>query len=108
MDVFRYVSPSGRIVVNDWLDALPDPRAAVKITMRINRLSEGNLGDCRPLRNGVWELRIDWGPGYRVYYAKVGKVCLLLLCGGDKRSQSADIDRALAFFEDYKRRMHRP
>ena len=54
---------------------------------------------------GVWELRIDTGPGYRVYYAKVGRVCVLLLCGGDKRRQAADIKRAIEYWPDYQRRM---
>jgi len=56
------------------------------------------------LSQGVSELRIDWGPGYRVYYAKVGRSCVLLLCGGDKRTQSADIRRAMEYFNDYKER----
>jgi len=64
----------------------------------------GNFGDCKSLRLGLYELRIDWGPGYRVYYAMIGKDCVLLLCGGDKREQSSDIERALEFLKDYKER----
>jgi len=71
---------------------------------RINRLAAGNFGDTKPLRHGLCELRIDWGPGYRVYYALLGRVCVLLLCGGDKRKQSADIGRALECLKDYKER----
>lgn len=72
--------------------------------MRFLRLATGNFGDCKPLREGVWELRIDWGSGYRVYYAKVGDAVVLLLCGGDKRKQDADIERAIQYLADFKRR----
>jgi putative addiction module killer protein len=65
-------------------------------------LAVGNFGDCKPLRQGLSELRIDSGPGYRVYYAMIGRESVLLLCGGDKRKQSADIDRALEYLKDYK------
>ncbi len=76
--------------------------------MRMDRLADGNFGDCKPLRDGVWELRIDYGPGYRVYYAMAGRTCLLLLCGGDKRKQAADIDRAVGYWNDYKQRIGKP
>jgi putative addiction module killer protein len=69
-----------------------------------DRVAAGNFGDSKPLRNGVYELRIDWGPGYRVYYAMLGRMCVLLLAGGEKRKQSADIGRALGYLEDYKKR----
>jgi putative addiction module killer protein len=104
IEVRHYVSCAGKDVFNDWLTQLADARAQAKIATRINRLAAGNFGDCKPLRQGVCELRIDWGPGYRVYYAIIGKECVLLLCGGDKRKQSADIDRALEYFKDYKER----
>lgn len=65
----------------------------------------GNLGDTKPLRDGVSELRVDYGPGYRVYVGVVGFQVILLLCGGDKRGQSADIDRAVAYLADFKRRV---
>jgi putative addiction module killer protein len=72
--------------------------------MRFFRLAAGNHGDCKPLRDGAWELRIDWGPGYRVYYGKVGEAVALLLCGGDKRKLDADIERAAQYLADFKRR----
>jgi putative addiction module killer protein len=106
--VFRYVTESGRELVREWLDELGDARAVTRIVMRIDRLADGNFGDCRPLQDGVWELRIDYGPGYRVYYAMVGRTCVLLLCGGDKRKQSADIARAIKYLNDYKRRIRKP
>jgi len=79
-------------------------RAQAKIATRIDRLAAGNFGDCKPLQHGVCELRINWGPGYRVYDAMLGRVCVLLLCGGDKRKQPSDIDRALDYLKDYKER----
>jgi putative addiction module killer protein len=72
--------------------------------VRIDRLALGNFGDCKPLREGVSELRIDWGPGYRLYYSMLGQTCVLLLFGGDKRKQSSDISRAIANLRDYKER----
>jgi len=66
--------------------------------------SRRELGDCKSLRQGLFELHIDWGPGYRVYYAMIGRECVLLLCGGDKRKQPADIERALEYLKDYKER----
>jgi putative addiction module killer protein len=71
---------------------------------RIDRLAAGNFGDCRSLRGGLLELRIDWGPGYRVYYMLVGRSRVLLLCAGDKHKQSSDIKRALEYLKDYKER----
>ena len=107
IEIRHYVSQAGIDVFDEWLSALADRRAQAKIASRINRLAAGNFGDCKPLRDGVCELRIDWGPGYRVYYAMVGKVCVLLLCGGDKRKQSADIERAIDYFQDYRERTER-
>jgi putative addiction module killer protein len=95
IEILRFIDESGEDVFGDWLAGLRDNRAAAKIAVRINRMAAGNFGDCKSLREGVSELRIDWGPGYRVYYAMVGKVCVVLLGGGDKRRQSADIDRAI-------------
>ncbi len=104
IEIRHYVSRAGKDVFDGWLSQLDDARAQAKIASRINRLAAGNFGDCRPLRQGVRELRIDWGPGYRVYYAMLGRVYVLLLCGGDKRKQSSDIDRALDYLKDYKKR----
>ena len=89
---------------DEWLTRLGDPRAQAKIAVRINRVAIGNLGDCRSLREGLRELRIDWGPGYRVYFAMIGRERVLLLCGGDKRKQTADIERALQYLKDYRER----
>ncbi len=104
IEIRHYVSRAGKDVFDDWLSQLADTRAEAKIASRINRLAAGNFGDCKLLRQGVCELRIDWGPGYRVYYAMLGRLCVLLLCSGDKRKQSSDVDRALEYLRDYKQR----
>jgi putative addiction module killer protein len=78
-----------------WLKALKDTRAKARIAARTQRLAFGNPGDVRPVGGGVSELRIDFGPGYRVYYLQRGKVLIILLCGGDKSSQDKDIKLAL-------------
>ena len=102
------MSRSGKDVFDQWLTRLADTRTQAKIAVRINRLAAGNFGDCKSLRQGLFELRIDWGPGYRIYYAMLGTSCVLLLCGGDKRKQSSDIDRALEYLKDYKDRSGTP
>lgn len=83
-----------------WLKVLRDERAAAKIAQRIVRLQSGLLGDVKPVGGGVSELRIDYGPGYRVYFAHQGRTIVVLLCGGDKGTQMADIKRAKALAAD--------
>ena len=78
-----------------WLDGLRDVRARARVQVRIERLAAGNPGDVRPVGEGVSEMRIDYGPGYRVYFKKIGREIVILLAGGDKRTQSADIKTAL-------------
>jgi putative addiction module killer protein len=104
MELRRYLTESGRDVLGQWLEELKDLRTRAKIVARIDRLTGGNFGDCKSLRGGLFELRIDSGPGYRIYYAMVGRTGVLLLCGGDKRKQSSDIKRAQEYFEDYRKR----
>lgn len=101
----RYRTADGHELVTEWLVHLKDRQAKARIHARILRLAAGNFGDCKPLRDGVAELRVDCGPGYRVYYGMVGRTVVLLLCGGDKNSQNADILRAVACLEDFKRRL---
>ena len=104
IELRRYLTPDGKDVFGDWLAKLRDTRAQAKIVVRLDRVAAGNFSDCKPLGAGLHELRIDWGPGYRVYYALLGKSCVLLLTGGDKRKQASDIKRAAAYFKDYKGR----
>lgn len=99
-----YQSDGNRRAFVDWLEALKDRQARARIQARIDRLALGNFGDHRALDSGIYELRVDWGPGYRVYFARVGKVILLLLCGGAKTTQQKDIEHAKAYLQDYKDR----
>jgi len=86
-----------------WFTALRDLQAQARIQARIRRLSMGNPGDHRNLGAGIIEMRIDYGPGYRVYYCVRGQVAFLLLCGGDKRTQQSDIERAQVMIEEIKK-----
>ncbi len=78
-----------------WIDGLRDIRARARVLVRIQRLAYGNVGDAKPIGEGVSEMRIDYGPGYRVYFKKQGKHLVVLLAGGDKRTQKRDIEKAL-------------
>jgi len=104
LEIHHYLTKSGKNTFEEWFDSLRDEMAEARIAARIARLAAGNFGDCKHLKDGVWELRIDWGPGYRIYYTMIGRTCVLLLCGGDKRRQSADIRLAVEYWNDYKRR----
>jgi putative addiction module killer protein len=86
-----------------WFANLEDPKARARIAARIDRLAAENPGDVRPVGSGVSELRIDYGPGYRVYYKRIGKSVYLLLCGGTKGTQGKDIKLAIAMAADLKR-----
>ena len=85
-----------------WLRKLKDRRAAARVQIRIDRLSAGNPGDVHPVGHGISELRIEYGPGYRAYYLREGDRLILLLCGGDKNSQPADIKTAQQITEDWR------
>jgi putative addiction module killer protein len=100
----HYRDETGRVPFQAWLDSLRDKQAKARIAFRLTKVAAGNFGDCKPCRDGVWELREDFGPGYRVYYACNGKTVVLLLYGGDKHSQDADISRAVECWKDYQRR----
>ena len=103
-----YLTTNGRKPFKEWLDGLRDITARQKVRIRLDRVRLGNLGRNRSVGEGVYELKIDYGPGYRVYYAMIGRTCVLLLCGGDKRRQSADINRAIEYWNDYQRRTEKP
>jgi putative addiction module killer protein len=78
----------------EWLDNLADERAKARISVRIISAEKGNFGDCLPVGNAIFEMRVHFGPGYRLYFMRWGKAIYLLLCGGDKSSQKRDIKRA--------------
>ena len=108
MDIQRYCAPSGRDAVLQWIRSLEDARIQGAVLARIARLEAGNFGDCRTVGHGVWELRIHFGPGYRVYFARIGRDALLLLGGGTKGSQARDIPVAQWRLEDFSSRRNVP
>ena len=97
-----YRAPNGRALFIDWLKSLRDRRARKRIQVRLDRLETGNFGDCGSVGEGVFELRLQFGPGYRVYFGEVDQTIMLLLCGGDKSSQVRDIEQAKAYWREYK------
>ena len=105
MEVIHYLTTEGKDLFQSWLDGLRDMRARIAIQRRTDRLANENWGDHKFCRDGIWELRIDVGAGYRVYYAQTGHTVVLLLSGGDKRTQDADIERAVQCWQDYQRRV---
>ena len=101
----HYLSADGqKDLYIDWLRRLRDAQAKVAIIRRVARIERGNFGNHKFCRDGVWELRVDVGPGYRVYYGQSGQRLVLLLCGGDKRTQYMDVDRAVNYWQDWQRR----
>lgn len=104
LELRRYLTAEGREPFTEWLRGLRDRTARARIETRLARVALGNFGDSKAVGDGVQELRIDHGPGYRVYYARHGHTVVLLLIGGDKHSQPADIEQAIGFWRDFKRR----
>ena len=102
----RYQKSNGKIPFTDWIKKLrkKDLHAALKIDVQVARACAGNFGDHKFESEGVWALRIDYGPGYRVYYSVEGGQIILLLIGGDKRSQQIDINKAIGYLKDYQAR----
>ena len=104
MELRIYTDSQDRQPLTQWLADLKDIRARAQIRARLARVGAGNLGDCKPLRDGVQELRIDYGPGYRVYLSRQGPVMVLLLCGSDKGDQDRAIKQAIECLNDWKQR----
>jgi putative addiction module killer protein len=104
IELLEYLDRHDRNPFRDWLEGLKDQQARARIRVRLNRVRLGNFGDCKSLGGGVSELRISHGPGYRVYFGRKGNTVVILLCGGDKGTQSKDIALAQAYWEDYQRR----
>ncbi len=102
--VETYITEDGKRPLDEWLSALTDQQAAARIDARITRLRLGNFGDWKTIGDGVMELRVDVGPGYRIYFARVGRRVVLLLCGGSKGTQRADIKAAQEYLADYQAR----
>ena len=104
IELRTYVASDGRSPFDDWLGGLRDVAARARVRARLARVQAGNFGDCKSLRDGVMELRIDFGPGYRVYFSRQGPVLVLLLCGSDKSDQDRAIREAVKFLDDWKSR----
>ena len=99
-----YESPDGDVPFLEWLDEFTDGPTVLRILVRIRRAGRGNFGDHKPVGSGVWELRLNFGPGYRVYYVKSGARILCFLGGGDKSSQRRDVARAIGQFTEFRKR----
>ncbi len=104
MEVRIYADAAGRAPFEEWLNALKDASGRARIRARLARVQAGNFGDCKPVRDGVQELRIDHGPGYRVFLSRQGPMVVILLCGSDKTGQDKAIKQALAYLQDWKER----
>ena len=101
-EIRRYRTPNNKVPISDWIHELDNVEAA-RIMAHIDRIKTGNFGNSRSVGGGVSELKINFGPGYRVYYLRDGGAVVILLCGGDKGSQATDILRAQRYAEDYWR-----
>jgi putative addiction module killer protein len=97
-----YQDSSGKEPYRIWIRTFTDMTTKARIQQRIRRLEMGNFGDCKFVGLGVWELRLDFGPGYRVYYAEEGNKIIILLCGGNKKTQQRDIEKAQFYWQEYK------
>jgi putative addiction module killer protein len=103
-EIHLYIFENGFCPFVAWLDGLRDRRARAKIKKRLDWFQLGNLGDVKPVGEGVSELRVDYGPGYRIYFAQAGTTIVVLLCGGDKSSQRKDILKAKQYWIDFQQR----
>lgn len=101
IEVLEYITKNGEAPLSGWLRDL-DVAVWARIRTRIDRLERGNFGDAKALGGGIFELRLDFGPGYRVYYGRQGTKVVILLCGGDKGSQPSDIAKAKQYWADCK------
>lgn len=97
-----YETPDGKQPFNEWLDSLKDKRSVSIITKRLERVKLGNLGDARSVGKGVYELKVDYGAGYRVYFGQIANTIIILLCAGDKSTQDRDIIQSQEYWENYR------
>jgi putative addiction module killer protein len=102
--VRNYITPNGREPFEEWLDSLRDKKTQAIVLERLNRVRLGNFGDCRHLGEAVYELRIHYGPGYRVYFGDLDNEIAILLCGGAKRTQRRDVERAKEYWRELRNR----
>ena len=102
-ELLEYETENGRCPFSEWLDGLKDITTRAIIRKRLNRIRMGNFGNTSSVGKGVFELKIDFGPGYRAYYGLDGDTLVVLLYGGDKGSQGRDIQKATEYWQDYRR-----
>ena len=100
-EILLYETDGGRVPFSDWLDSIMDRRIRAKIDARLTRVESGNLGQHRSVGGGVIELKLHFGPGYRIYLGQDGESIVILLCGGDKGSQTSDIRSAREYWRQY-------
>jgi len=103
LEIKHYIDNQGRDIYAEWHRKIRDTKARMALDRRLYRVELGNFGDHKAVGEGVHELRVDVGPGYRVYYGQSGKTLVLLLCGGDKSTQRADIKKAQEYWQDWQR-----
>ncbi len=101
-EIQRYTTPDNGVPFEEWFNVLRDGKAKARIKLRLDRVQLGNLGDYRFVGEGVYELKIDYGPGYRIYFGQIGTTIILLLIGGDKSTQDRDIRQAIQYWTDYR------
>jgi putative addiction module killer protein len=104
IEIQRYRRPDGSVPFDEWFKALRDQSVQWQIMARVFRMRDGNFGDWAAVGEGVFELRIHSGPGYRIYYGRQGEVLVLLLCAGSKKAQGADIEKAKRYWREWKAR----
>lgn len=106
--ILHYRTVEGRFPYREWVESITDKKARAAVLARVDRLAFGAFGDWKIAGEGVFELRVHLGPGYRVYFGREGKAVVILLCGGDKGSQDSDIKRAKKYRKDYETRSKAP
>lgn len=104
IEIREYVTEDGRNPFQEWLDSLKDRQTLARIDLRLNRIRLGNIGDTKSVGHGVYEIRLTFGPGYRIYFGRRGDTIIILLHGGDKGSQSRDIELAQFRWAEYQKR----
>ena len=102
IEIQYYRDPNGSQPFTEWFESIRDRNTQQRIDKRLARLEDGNLGDCQSVGGGVFELRLHFGPGYRIYFGQIENTLVLLLCGGDKKSQQGDIVIAKTYWREYK------
>lgn len=97
-----YQEKNGKLPLVNWIESIQNNIYKARIKNRLSRIEAGNIGDYKYLKSGIYELRLCFGAGFRIYFGKIGNVIVLLLCGGDKKTQKNDIEKAKKYWKDYK------